>query len=165
MLERLVDWLIFSRPEGKYIYRLDSHIRIHIRIHIYIRLHIRLHWYEPLSWGISSYTNGISNGPEAHDAGTHATPPLLQMYMSRRPRVCDCTFSLCTLLFSSLLSWIFRPVHSNRTIVNAHGSPHFVTHTTLQSWVIVGDWYKLLVGFQVSGYSIIRALDATSKVS
>jgi hypothetical protein len=48
MLERLVDWLIFSRPEGPYIYRLDS--LIHSRIHIYIRLHIRLHWYEPLSW-------------------------------------------------------------------------------------------------------------------
>ena len=43
MLERLVDWLIFSRPEGPYIYRLDAYIYIHIRIHIYIRLHIRLH--------------------------------------------------------------------------------------------------------------------------
>jgi hypothetical protein len=66
-------WLTdLSRPQGPYIYRLDSYIHSHIRHHIYIRLHIRLHWYEPLSWGISSYTNCISNGPEAHDAGTHA---------------------------------------------------------------------------------------------
>jgi hypothetical protein len=41
---------------------------------------------------------------------------MLQMYMSRSPRVCDCSFRLCTLLFSSLLFWIFRPVHSYRTI-------------------------------------------------
>ena len=79
MLERFVDWLDLSRAEGPYIYRLDSHIHIHIPLHIYIRLHIRLRWYEPLytdeplSWGISSYTNYILNGPEAHDAGTHAT--------------------------------------------------------------------------------------------
>jgi len=47
----------------------------------------------------------------------------LQMYMSRSPRDRDFCFRLPTLLFSSLLSWIFRLVHSLRTIVNAHGSP------------------------------------------
>jgi hypothetical protein len=64
-------WLTWSL-EGRrpYIYRLDSHIHIHIRLRIYIRLHIRLHWYEPLSWGISSYTNCISNGFEAYDVRT-----------------------------------------------------------------------------------------------
>jgi len=63
-----------SRPEGPYIYRLVSYIHIHIRLHIYLRLLIRLHWYEPLCWGICSYTNCISNGPdEAHDAGSHTT--------------------------------------------------------------------------------------------
>jgi hypothetical protein len=37
MLLRLVDWLIFSRPEGPYIYRLVSHIHSHIHLYIYLR--------------------------------------------------------------------------------------------------------------------------------
>ena len=41
---------------------------------------------------------------------------MLQMYMSQSPRVCDCSFRLCTLHLSSLLSWIIRPTHSYRTM-------------------------------------------------
>jgi hypothetical protein len=54
---------------------------------------------------------------------------MLQMYMSRSPRVCDCSFRLRTLLFSSLLSWTIRPVHSYRTIE--------YTHTVLPNFHIV----------------------------
>jgi hypothetical protein len=65
-------WLTdLSRPEGPYIYRLVSHIHSHIRFHIsypfaypFALIWAALHWYEPLCWGISSYTNCISNGPE-----------------------------------------------------------------------------------------------------
>jgi hypothetical protein len=60
-LDALLTWLInLLEARSPYIYRLVSHIHSHIRLHIYLRLH----WYEPHSWGISSYTNYISNGPE-----------------------------------------------------------------------------------------------------
>jgi hypothetical protein len=70
----LKDLLIYwSRGRKAPIYTDLTPIYSHICHHINICLHIRLLWYEPLSWGITSYTNRISNGPEAHDAGTHAT--------------------------------------------------------------------------------------------
>ena len=56
-------------------------------------------------------------------------PPVLQMYMSRSLRVCDCSFRLRTLLFSFLLFWTIRPVHSYRTIE--------YTHTVLPNFHIV----------------------------
>jgi hypothetical protein len=34
--ERLVASLIFSRPEGTYMYSLDSYIHSYIRIHVYM---------------------------------------------------------------------------------------------------------------------------------
>jgi hypothetical protein len=65
-------WLTdLSRAEGPYIYRLVSHFHSHIRLHIsypfaypFALIWAVLYLYEPLSWGISSYTNCILNGPE-----------------------------------------------------------------------------------------------------
>jgi hypothetical protein len=54
---------------------------------------------------------------------------VLEMYTSRSSRVCNCFFRLRILLFSSLLSWTIRPVHSYRTIE--------YTHTVLPNFHIV----------------------------
>jgi len=78
----LIDWFIFMRPEGPYIYRLVSHIHNHIHLHIYLHLHMRLHWYEPLCTDTSRTPEAYLHTPtayqmdlrcEAHDASTHAT--------------------------------------------------------------------------------------------
>jgi hypothetical protein len=82
MLLRLVDWLIFTRPEAPYIYSLVSHIHNNIRIHIYLRLHIHLHWYEPLYTDTSHNPEAYLKTPtayqtdlscEAHGTDIHAT--------------------------------------------------------------------------------------------
>jgi len=57
-------------------------------------------------------------------------------YMSRCPRVRECTFRLHTLLFFSLLSCIFRPAPSHRTIVNAYGSPQLPYRNTSDASVM-----------------------------
>lgn len=46
---RLIDWLMWLRPDGQYIHKLVSHIHTQIPLHIHLSLHICLLWYKPLS--------------------------------------------------------------------------------------------------------------------
>jgi hypothetical protein len=74
----------------------------------------------------SSFSYKTSDGAEIQ---VPMQQSVLQMYMIRSPRISDCTFRLCTLLFSFPLSWILRPVHSYHTIE--------FTHTVLSNFHIV----------------------------